>query len=151
MKIAKVAASALVVAGLFMGSRVAVQAQVLAQTWVSGTVVGSDSSPVNSGSVFVQCNGFSRNATIQANGTYAVSFPQTECITGNTVTASASTSEGSGANSAPVQDTNVNGPVVDLDIAVIDISVPEFGLIGGIVSAMGAAGAFMYMRAKQLV
>jgi len=127
------------------------QAQVFAETWISGTVVDGANNPVNGGQVLINCNGTVKTVGILANGSYAASFPQSQCKAGNGVTATASTDEGSGSNSTSVQNTVVNGPIVDLDIAVIDITVPEFGLIGGFLTgAVGIAGYFFMRQRAEL-
>jgi hypothetical protein len=82
---------------------------------------------------------------------YAVSFPQSECKAGDTVSASASTGEGSGSSAETVQNTAVNGPAVDLDIAVVDITVPEFGTVVGMMTGVSAVGGFLLMKQKGLV
>lgn len=128
-----------------------VMAQVIAQTWVSGTVYNSSHVPVSGGSITVHCGSATQVASIGADGNYGVSFSQTDCKAGDTASATASTSDGSGSNAATVENTTVNGPIVDLDVAVVDITVPEFGMIGGMVTMLGAAGSYLYMRAKSLV
>jgi hypothetical protein len=153
MNIKQLAVTMMMAAGLVLSvsSTAAAQGLLLAETWVSGTVTDGSGSPVSGGSVFVQCNGAVRNVGILGNGTYATSFPQTECKAGDTITASASTGEGSGSNAETVQNTTVNGPVVDLDIAVVDITVPEFGTVVGMMTGVGAIGGFLLMRQKGLV
>lgn len=124
---------------------------LIAQTWVNGTVYGADGQPVNGGTTSVNCGGTVKAASISSDGSYAVSFTQEECSAGDTASATASTSEGSGSSSATVQNTSVNGPIVDLDIAVIDITVPEFGVIGGALTGAVSAGGYLLMRMKNKV
>jgi hypothetical protein len=114
-------------------------------------VFNSSNEPVNGGSITVRCGSSTKVATIESNGHYGVSFTQSQCKSGDSASATASTSDGSGTNSTTVQNTNVNGPVVDLDVAVIDITVPEFGMIGGAVTALGAVGSYLVMRARGIV
>lgn len=153
MKILNLTLAAIAAVGVFVFSAVSASAQfpVISETWVSGTVYDGGGSPVSGGTVTVTCNGVNRFAGILSNGSYGVAYPQTECKVGDTVTASASTGAGSGSNSASVVNTPINGPIVDLDIAVIDITVPEFGLIGGMLTGMGSVAGYMYLRAKALV
>ena len=128
-----------------------VSAQVIAQTWISGTVYNASHVPVSGGSVNVHCGSATQVATIGADGSYGISFSQSQCKAGDTAAATANTSDGSGSNSTTVTNTTVNGPIVDLDVAVVDITVPEFGLIGGIITMIGASGSYLYMRARSLV
>ena len=139
--------------GMFLSSVAFAQAQtpVIANTWVSGTVFDANHNPVHSGSVTVHCGAGSQLATIQSDGSYAVTFDQSVCKAGDTAQGSASTSEGSGSSATTVQNTVVNGPVVDLDIAVIDITVPEFGKIGAAISAIGGVAGYLFLRQKQAI
>lgn len=143
---------ALGAAAVFLtASQAFAQTALIAQTWVSGTVYGPDNTPVSGGSTNVNCGGTNKVATINSDGTYAVSFTQDECSAGDTASATASTSEGSGSSSTTVQNTSVNGPIVDLDIAVIDINVPEFGVIGGALTGLASVGGYLVMKAKNRV
>ncbi len=127
------------------------QVPIIAQTWVSGTVYSQSGTPVNGGTTSVNCGGIVKTAAINADGSYAVSFTQEECSAGDTASATANTSEGSGSNSAPVENTSVNGPIVDLDVAVIDITVPEFGVIGGALTGLASVGGYLVMKAKHRI
>lgn len=130
-----------------------VSAQSLVQTIVTGVVYGTNNLPVNGGTVSVTCGTGTQLAGIQPDGTYQAIFAQTACKAGDTASAVASTSQGNGSNSASVQNTAINGPVVDLDIAVVNvnISVPEFGEVTGLVSLLGAAGSFFYIKYKSVI
>lgn len=151
MNIKKVSLGAFVAAGVFLGSSRAALAvdPVIAQTWVSGTVYDESSNPVSGGSVTVYCAAESQTVPIGADGSYGATFSQSDCKVGDTASAVATTSEGSGTNSGVVQNTAVNGPVVDLDIAVLDITVPEFGQIAGVLTAVGSAGSYLVYKLKR--
>lgn len=124
----------------------------VAYTVVTGVVYGTNGNPVSSGSVNVTCGSGNQTVSIISNGSYQATFSQSQCKTGNTASANANTSQGSGANSAPVKNTAINGPAVDIDISVVNInlSVPEFGALTGILSMAGAAGTFLYNKRKML-
>jgi len=141
---------ALGVVGLALSTTQA-SAQMIRETWISGTVYNNEGSPVNGGSVNVTCGATTKLAIIDGSGNYAKTFTQVECKAGDTATATASTGEGSGTSSEVVQNTVVNGPIVDLDIAVIDITVPEFGLIGGALTGLISVGGYLAMRSKSMV
>lgn len=142
--------TAIAVAALVMNTTQA-SAQMIRETWISGTVYNSEGTPVNGGSVNVTCGSTTKVAIIDGSGNYAKTFTQVECKAGDTATATASTSDGSGSSSEVVQNTVVNGPIVDLDIAVIDINVPEFGLIGGALTGLASIGGYLALRAKTMV
>lgn len=141
---------AIAAAGLAMSATQA-SAQMIRETWISGTVYNSAGTPVNGGNVNVTCGSTTKLAVIDGSGNYAKTFTQVECKSGDTATATASTGEGSGTNSEVVQNTVVNGPIVDLDIAVIDITVPEFGLLGGALTGLVSVGGYLVMRSKSMV
>jgi len=151
MKIAKIGLGSLMLTAMLMTGVATAQAQIVRETVITGTVFGPDGTPVNSGSVSVQCGTASLATQSRPDGTYGVTFSQNNCKVGDTAAASASTPEGSGSDSEVVQNSVVNGPIVDIDIAVIDITVPEFGLVGGMITAIGAVGTYMYMKTKALI
>ncbi len=126
-------------------------AQFFSETWISGTVYNTEGSPVNGGSVNVTCGSTTKLAIIDGSGNYAKMFTQVECKAGDTASATASTGEGSGTNSEVVQNSSVNGPIVDLDVAVIDITVPEFGVIGGALTGLISVGGYLVMRSKSML
>lgn len=127
-------------------------AQGFAQTLVAGFVYDSNMLPVTTGSVTINCGTGSQTVSIGSDGSYNAFFSQSECRAGDSVSATASTSEGNGSNSTVVSNTSVNGPVVDLDIALLDVNVnvPELGVIGGMMSLIGAAGSYLYLRPKMV-
>lgn len=155
MKLTKLVSGLTLSAFAFFVSASMAMAQVplFEQTLITGIVYGSDGNPVNGGDVTIRCGTGSINAPIQSNGTYSIFFPQTECKAGDTANVHAFTAGGEGTNSAPIEDTTVDGPVINLDVAIINvnISVPEFGALTGLVSMIGAAASFVYLKSKEMI
>lgn len=149
MKATRLLVGAVVAAVMFSMSVSSASAQV-AQTIVTGVVTDGSNNPVTGGSVQVQCGTGSQSGSINSGGSYQVVFEQTACKAGDTATVTATTPQGSGSGSTTVQDS-VTTPVVDIDIAVVAISVPEFGIIGGMISMIGAVGSYIYMKSKAAV
>lgn len=105
------------------------------------------SAPANAvgASVIVSCNALSVPTTTDSNGDFSVPFDTDDCAVGDTVTVNASLN----GESASASQTVGNGAVVNFSvIRLAPIAVPEFGLITGIVSAVGAGGAYLGMRKK---
>lgn len=140
----------------FVGAKGIVYAQpILAQTWVSGTIKDSNGNPVAGGgagdNVTVTCNGNVHVVPFDTTGSYATSYEQTVCKVGDPASASVAIAEGSGSNTGTVQNSAVNGPIVDLDVVVLDITVPEFGLIGGALTGVGSIAGYLYLKTRFIV
>jgi hypothetical protein len=83
-------------------------------------------------------------------GTYLVRFPQTQCITGDLVTVTATKNGLTGTATKTVTDF-ITEDCLNVDIALIDVNiplVPEFGLVAGALTIFGAAGTFFVVRRK---
>ena len=113
-------------------------------TDVAGTVT-SNGSPVSGASVSVNCNGNILTSGTTAAGGYIVQFPASECPDGSTAHVTASKGGGSGSKSG-----TVNGLTADINLAIINVSIPEFGVIAGVSAAILGSGAFLAMRRRQL-
>ena len=117
-----------------------------AQTDVTGTVTNSGH-PVAGAHVTVTCNGHSRNTITDSKGAYLVIFSQLQCPTGKTATASATKKHvGSGSNTGSVNSAGND----KLNIAIINIALPEFALLTGIGAAIAGGGAFLAIRRREL-
>lgn len=131
------------------------QTPVIAQTWVGGTIKDGSGNGIPGGGggdyVTVTCNGNIQVVPFNAAGNYGAIFPQTQCKVGDSATAAVAIAEGSGSNSGTVQNTTVNGPIVDLDVVVLDITVPEFGLVGGMAAGGVSIAGYLLMRAKSMI
>lgn len=117
-----------------------------AKTIIKGTVTDSNNAPVNGGSIVVNCGSATKNATIGSNGKYSVTFTKAECKNGKPADATANTGSGSGSNSG-----TVNASVYVLNIQVLNIDVPEFGVVGGAVSGLVSMVGYVLMKSRARV
>lgn len=120
-------------------------------TLVSGTVYDSSNVPVSGGSVTVNCGSASKTVAIGSDGRYEASFTQAECKKGDAASANASTSKGSGSGSSTVYDGQNEGYHCNVDVAVIDITVPELGVVGGAVSSVISVAGYLAMKSRMKV
>jgi hypothetical protein len=114
-----------------------------AQSVVAGKVT-HNGTPVNGANVTAVCNTNSKDAYTNQNGDYAVEFAVNECPDGETATVVASKNGMGGTGNG-----QVDGVTATLNIAIVNVAVPEFGVIAGIVGSIGAAGAFLVIRRRQ--
>lgn len=125
------------------------------KTVISGTIFNGNGDPIGGenqeAEVTVICNGKTRKTKINDNGSYEVFFPKNLCKEGDTVTVSVVTEEGTGSKTDTVFDDPAEGTCGDLNIAVIDITVPEFGFIGGTLTGISSIAGYLYLRAKQII
>ncbi|CAN5191184.1 hypothetical protein BH09PAT2_BH09PAT2_01520 [soil metagenome] len=119
-------------------------------TVIKGTVSDSNGAGVNGANVSVVCDGVTRNTTTTSVGDYLVMFSRAECAQGDNATATATASEGTGSNDGTVQRFTF-GPGLELDIAIINISVPEFGMVTGVVTAIGSGIAYLGLKRKFII
>lgn len=81
-------------------------------------------------------------------GTYFVLFPQSQCISGDEVVVSAVKGDKSGSEDGDVKDW-ITRRCLDVDLALVNVPlVPEFGVIVGALTALGAVGVFFIIRKK---
>lgn len=124
-------------------------------TIIAGTIYDSSNARVNGDKDFervtVTCNGVVKTGDIGSNGGYTVTFRSNQCKEGDSVTTSAVTESGSGSNTTRVYGDDEEGPCGDTDVTVLDVSVPEFGLIGGIFTALASVAGYLKLRPKLLV
>ena len=105
---------------------------------------------VNGASVVVSCNGFNESAVSGSAGQYSVSFASDECECGDSVYVFASKGSLSGSSMGAVDMCNLTPvPSLELDVAIVNVPlVPEFGVIVGLVTVLGAVGIFFVVRKK---
>ena len=125
---------------------------VVSATCVGNTVVGGTiyenavTNPISGASVIVTCNGNTQTDTSQSNGAYSVLFSCSQCGEGNTVTVSATDGSLTGTNTGSI---NMNYPSLSLNVGIVNVPmVPEFGLIAGLTTVLGALGVFFVVRKK---
>jgi len=112
-------------------------------TLVTGTVYDKDNKVVPGKDLTVTCTHdgvpTSKDVTTIEDGSYQVVFPKNACQTDDVVVVSTTDDI---SNSGTV--TNNCNCVVNL--AIIDLTIPEFGVIAGGLALVGALGIFLYRR-----
>ena len=109
---------------------------------VTGKVT-NNSLPVSGAIVSVKCEVTTVTATTNSNGTYAVIFNNPLCLTGDTVTVTATSGSLIGSNSALVIGNSCNTNVI-----VVNVSVPEFGILTTLSASVISGGAFIAVRRR---
>lgn len=108
-------------------------------------VVTNGGNPVVGAKVVVVCNSNSRKDTTDGTGTYLVQFPAAQCPAGAHATVVATKGKKGGTNSA-----NINSVTNKLNVNIINVSIPEFGLIAGVGASLIGGGAFLVIRQRQI-
>lgn len=126
-------------AGLFAASASAAPPT----TDVTG-VVTKNQMAVAGASVTVLCNGNTETDTTDAQGSYLVTYPSGQCPFGSTVKVTAVKGGASGVASG-----TVTGVTTKLNLAIVNVSIPEYGTIGAILAAGTGIGFISYMRRRQ--
>lgn len=113
------------------------------QSDVTG-VITENQVAVAGATVTVLCNGHTEVDTTDAAGSYLVTYPSQDCPFGTTVKVTAEKGDKSGVASGTVQ-----GITTKLNLAIVNVSIPEYGLIGGILAAGAGIGMIAYARRRQ--
>lgn len=113
------------------------------QTDITG-VVTENSVAVGGASVTVLCNGNTETDTTDAFGSYLVIFTTAECPFGHTAKVTAEKDGKSGVMTGTVQ-----GLTTKLNLAIVNVSIPEYGLAGTVMAAGAGVGLMAYMRRRQ--
>ena len=134
-----------IILGMFLV--LAVTASVSADTtFIAGKIYNADYSDVISGAdVTVTCNGEIIETTSLSDGAYSVTYFGTSCVEGADLTVSGVKGDLYGSKTGEihsVESTNWDFSVVNVPL------VPEFGLIAGMVTILGAVGMFFFVRKK---
>lgn len=112
------------------------------ETDVTG-IVTDGGNPVAGATVTVKCGATTATDTTDASGTYLVSFTAAQCPPGSTVTVTAQ----KGAKTGSKQGTIV-GLTTKLNIGLVNVSIPEYGLVGGILTLGLGIGAIAFTRRR---
>jgi hypothetical protein len=115
-----------------------------ATTAVTG-VVTKNQMAVEGASVTVLCQGNTETDTTDAQGSYLVTYPIASCPFGSTVKVTAQKNGESGTNSGTVQ-----GYTTKLNLAIVDVPIPEFGAIGALAAGAAGIGLVMVTRRRKL-
>ena len=114
-----------------------------------GAVIGQvthNSISIPGANVSVLCNGNTLTTTTNPTGLYFVQFTNSVCMSGQTVTVTATSGGMSGTETGTMDNGNSYGGV-RVDVAVVNIPlVPEFGMITGAVTALTSGGLFLLKR-----
>ena len=114
-----------------------------AQTDVTG-VITENFTPVANAEVKAVCNGHTETDTTDANGAYLVIFAAGDCQFGSTVKVSAQKDGKSGIASGTVE-----GKTTKLNLAIVNVSIPEYGLLGAVLAGGAGIGLIAYSRRRQ--
>lgn len=133
-----IVAAAFVVLG-FSGPALAAPAE----SDVTG-VVTENQVAVSGATVTVLCNGKTEVDTTDNFGSYLVHFVSADCPFGSTVKVTATKDNKSGVSSGTVQ-----GITTKLNLAIVNVSIPEYGLIGTLLAGGVGIGLIAYMRRQQ--
>lgn len=113
-------------------------------TAVTG-VVTENFTAVPNANVTALCKGHTQADVADAQGSYLVLFPSADCPFGSTVKVTASYGGHGGASSG-----TVNGVTTKLNLAIVNISIPEYGMIGGAIAGSAGIGMIIYSRRRKV-
>lgn len=135
---------------LTLGFASAITPVCTSQTVVGGTIYQDViTNGVGGASVEVTCNGNLLSTTSLSDGSYSVLFDCTLCDFGDAVTVHATKDGLTGDNSGAIDMTWQIPCGIQLDVGIVNVPlVPEFGLILGLTTALGALGVFFLVRRK---
>ena len=104
----------------------------------TGTIAGAD--------VEVTCNGNVQTITSASDGAYSVQYPEDVCHEGNSLSVYAEKDGLTGYKEGEIHD---DYPMVHWNLAVVNVPlVPEFGVVVGGLTVLGALGLFFLVRKK---
>jgi hypothetical protein len=115
-----------------------------AKTDITG-VVTNGGNPVPGAKVTVVCDNNARHDTTDNTGTYLVQFPAKQCPAGDKATVVATKGKKGGTNS-----TTINQTSNKLNVNIVNVSLPEFGVAAGVGASLIGGAAFMVVRRRQL-
>jgi hypothetical protein len=138
--------SILIVLGLMIFSIGMVSAVDISENViVGGNIWNADGgSKIAGAQVIVECNDHEINTTSSSEGEYGVEFNNSQgdiCVVGDTVTVTAISGDSSGSNTDTVEDFKLT-----VNLVIIDVMVPEFGVIIGMLTILSAVGVFFFVR-----
>jgi len=114
-----------------------------ATTLIIGTIYDQEGNEVSGASVDIACNEMSDTVESDADGIYSVLYDSEDCDAGDTVYVNAEKSGvGSGSNSGEVCGTDT----CPFNVALIDVTIPEFTVIAAGIALIGALGIVLYKR-----
>ena len=111
-------------------------------TRVTG-VIAHNNEPMADAEVTVMCGGATETDVTDQGGSYLVAFAAADCPLGSVTHINAKKGSLSGSASGDVQ-----GVTTRLNTAVVNASLPEYGLIGGILAAGVGIGLVAFTRRR---
>lgn len=117
---------------------------VTKNTTISGFVYDYNGNPVNGANLTIICNNFVKTATSVVNGSYSVVYPSNLCGIGKKVVITSNKNGQQGYSTGVVQSQNAR-----FNVATVNVQVPEFGKIAGMVAAAVSLGAFFVIKKRQ--
>lgn len=114
-------------------------------------VVSNNGKAVTGAKVIVICNSHDKKTTTTAlisgspSYNYLVTFPAGQCAPGSNITVTATKGAKGGERGGQI--VNVS---TDLNVALVNVSLPEFGAIAGFGAAIIGGGAFLVTRRRHL-
>lgn len=114
-----------------------------AETSVTGVVTKNQIAQAGA-MVTVTCGGSVRIDTTDGMGSYLVHFTTAECPFGSTVKVVGEKGSEKGVASGTVQ-----GVTTKLNLAIVNVAIPEFGLVGALAATGLGIGMITYMRRRQ--
>jgi hypothetical protein len=135
------------VLGIFFLLMVGVVSAAPTLTVISGTIYQADMTTiVPNADVSVTCTHGAvqtvKTTTSNSLGSYGVVFPVGQCAVGDNVLVEAEKNSADGSNTGTVSHTGT----CLVNTSIINVSIPEFGVIAGSVALVGALGIFIYRR-----
>ncbi|HRN69623.1 MAG TPA: hypothetical protein PLS49_00430 [Candidatus Woesebacteria bacterium] len=100
--------------------------------------------PINGLPITVSCNGITKTANTDGNGLYVIDFTKAECDKYEPVSANATFNGEPLSMSVLVSAQNT--ATMDLNFGLI--AVPEFGMVTGVLGAVGSGVAFLGLRKR---
>ena len=113
------------------------------KTTVTGFIT-NNGQPVKNADVTVICNNNAKYATTDKTGLYKVNFGNNKCPVGATANVTASKKKLGG-----VASIKITSGTAKRNVAIVNVAVPEFGVVTGIAAAVLGGGALLYARRKQ--
>jgi hypothetical protein len=116
-----------------------------ATTDVTGTVT-NNGNVVSGAKVTVVCDNNSKKTSTDSSGAYLVTFKAANCPDSSKATVVATKGGKGGVSTGTVSKMGS----ADLNVAIVNVALPEFGIITGIGAAVIGGGAFFLIRRRQL-
>jgi hypothetical protein len=111
---------------------------------VTGHVYDAGNSPVNGATVDVTCNSNVEHTTSNNLGLYIVSFTDDLCPYDTAVHVVATKDTQTGSNDGY---TCESADICDgIPVALVNVTIPEFGVIAGVAALIGALAVFVFKR-----